>query len=192
MALGNANENDGLKTRLLRLRSKDGLRFDIIEKGEDGKYNVEGTETRVTGLFNWVKIKNITTGSGEEMTKVNIFLKDEEAGEKYMIDISPSTSLGRSVMNTLLAFEDNGKEVEISLYEKNGFNNISIRQWGELCSWKYQFAELPSPNEFTVKGKVQKDYFDAETKLLSELREKFEEAEPKKEVGVTLDDVPDF
>lgn len=167
--LGSASNTGNENVKYLRLKIKDGLRFDVIDK--DGSTQL-GTETRVSGVFDGMQLKTLQSKSGD-FTKINIYLKDKAIDEKYILDISPSTSLGRSIMNSMLTFEDNGAEFEVSLYEKDGFNNVALRQGGEMIKWKYAFKDLPAPSESTARGKVIKDYYDAEIKLWNELLEKF-------------------
>ena len=169
--LGN-NNSDVKNTFILKLRSKGEAHFEVKQKDkETGEYGVIGSEKQVEGRFAGIYTKR-GEYEGDTILSYNISLIDWE--DKYIVDVS-MTSLWRSLANSLLSFEeDKAAPVNISLYRKGEFNNVAIRNDGELVKWKYSFAETDKlVDKAEIKGKTIRDYETLNEKLFSELEDKF-------------------
>lgn len=165
MALGNNGAGSNLETVVLKLKSK-GDAFFQVKRKEDGKFIDTDTTTSVTGRFMGLFVKKWEY-EWEEILSYSLNLADEQAWEKYVLDIS-MTSLGRALANSLLSLEDfSWKDMNISLYKKGEYNNIALRVDDELIKWSMSMDEQKELIDSTTskKGKVTNDYTDLNNKL---------------------------
>lgn len=166
-------------TKYLKLKSKGGARFSIIERDQDGKYNEVATTKIVNGALESIDMKE-GEFEGNKIYTVKITLVDNE--EKYVIDINPETGLGRNTVASLLSIKELGHIMELSVYEtKNAddptkpYGNIALRYDKELLRWAYAMQDktdasgLPALGTKKEKGKTLTDYYDRDMALVEKL-----------------------
>lgn len=185
MALSNNTGYNSLPLVYLNPRSsvlgKDGKevelekpRFEVSRLNADG--NIEKTNevaNSVSGNLTKIDIKEREI-KGQKSKHVILYIQDAEASETYYIDFSYRIST-RSLFNSLLSLKDN-KNIELSIYRsKKGYESFSLRQNGELVSWKYGLEDLPQAEQIKdKKGAIVKtdfsevnDFFENELRTLA-------------------------
>lgn len=171
------NEN----TKYLKLKSKGWVRFAIIDKTADGKYEEKTSTKIVNGALESIDIKE-GQFEGNAIYTVKITLVDND--EKYIVDINPETGLGRNTVASLLAIKEYGHIMQLSLYEtKNAtdptkpYGNIGIHYNGEQIRWAYTMSDktdacgLPALWIKKEKGKELTDYYDRDMALVALLQD---------------------
>ena len=163
----------------MKLKSKGGARFSIIERDQDWKYNEVATTKIVNGALESIDMKE-GEFEGNKIYTVKITLVDNE--KKYVIDINPETGLGRNTVASLLSIKELGHIMELSLYDTKNVNdptkpygNIAIRYEEDLLRWAYPMQDktekswLPALGTKKEKGKELTDYYERDMALVEKL-----------------------
>ncbi|MEJ7644266.1 MAG: hypothetical protein WKF87_06705 [Chryseolinea sp.] len=118
--------------------------FTVKMTDEQGKIKELKDETAVSG-----HLLSIGHGeyeypkdSGKKVKTIHLYLHDENA--LYKIEGSVNTNMMRGLMNTVAGTKKFGV-MEISLYEKDGFPNLFVRNDGEKCQWRYDYKTEIAP-----------------------------------------------
>lgn len=163
--LGNNNTNSNKNLVILRPITRDenkkdiNATFQVLRANTEGKFEKVDTCPSVTGdLF---RIET-TESTWEDKVKkgFRIFLKDDAENENYLIDCKFNI-LTRDMLNRVLGLES-FSNVTISLYRnKKGYNSSYVKAGETPSKWKYDFNELPKPDEIInprTNEVIQRDF----------------------------------
>lgn len=190
MGRGNSKsaiKGEALYAKLTGLKEGEQVRFDITKKNKNGDgYLSDGSEKVLSGFLVGA-YHDTWTYQGVLKDKCKIVLNDPNAGtegETYYVEFSPSTSIGRGIINALLGTTNYISAVKLSLYNNkdNGRASIGMYIGNERMNWKYTVDELNKyVSETTEKvkdasGKVttvtKKNFIELNEFLLNEFKEK--------------------
>lgn len=190
MARGNSKsafKGQALYAKLTGLKDGEQVHFAITKKNEIGDgYVSDGSEKVLAGYLVGA-YHDTWSYQGVLRDKCKIVLNDPNAGnggETYYVEFSPSTSIGRSMINSLLGTENFISPVKLSLYNNkdNGRASIGMYIGNDRMNWKYSIEELGKYiSETTEKvkdqsGKVatvtKKNFVELNEFLLNEFKDK--------------------
>lgn len=167
MALGKNNSDyNGGNLIILRPITRDADKHDIpatfqvTRKNDAGEWQKdEDTVASVTGDL--VKVETYENiWEGKKTYGFKLLLKDEEAKENYLIDTRLNI-LSRDLANKILGLTS-FENVTIGLFKnKKGFNSSSVKVGQDLVKWKFEFSDIPKPDEIInprTNEVVQRDY----------------------------------
>lgn len=144
-----------------------------VEKGKHIK--LDETVQDVAGQLHKVEVREYEPRAGEKAKELKIWLKDAQAGEMYAVSCNLN-SIGRSIINTILALQEPYGTLMIKVYNKRdtGFPAAYIEHNGEKSGWKYHPKDLThlideSPVKKNGVTKIEKDYFRQNEFLINEL-----------------------
>jgi hypothetical protein len=182
MALGRPNSFNG-QTYSVRLKLKDGEQFldcavfDVQKKVGDKKYETVQRVADISGDIVDVKAESKEIDDNT-IKSATIEMRDKE--ERYFVQFSLGSSLGRNLANALLNLTDLN-DVRIGLYSKKGDGDkiypavaLRVGTAKETIKWKYNpmEGEVPAVREFRGKGgKTEKDWSEAEDFFIEKLNE---------------------
>ena len=145
-------------------------------RGDKQYIELEETINKVSGQLHKVETRTYQF-EGEDIQEVKIWLRDALEGEMYALSVGMN-SIGRSIVNTMLALEAPYGELEIRVYNKkdNDMPAVYMEHKGVKAGWKYapdQLKPYITENQTKKKGQpvVEKDYNEIDKFLLKELRE---------------------
>jgi hypothetical protein len=179
MARG-SNGVDGLELFFMKVKGlKHGEKVHIEQTkplGDKQYVTLEETIDRIGGSFHELKFRTYTH-QGDNITEVQIWLKDPKAGAKgemYAISLNMN-SVARSILNALLSIDGPIGNLELRFYNKkdNGYANVYIEHNGAKIGWKYkqdEVSHLIVSNTVSKKGQtvVEKDYFKLDEYFIKE------------------------
>ena len=173
--------------KITGLKEGEQVRFDMVKKDpETNKYVTEGTEKMLSGHMVGA-IHDTWTYQGELKDRCKIVLNDPTSGndgETYYVEFSPTSGIGRSIINSLLGATNFLSDVKISLYNNkdNGYASVGMYLGGERMNWKYKPEDLNKyVSETTEKAKdasgklvtkTKKNYVELNEFLLNEFKNK--------------------
>jgi hypothetical protein len=147
--------------------------------GDKQYVTLEETIDRIGGSFHELRFRKYTH-QGDEITEVQLWLKDPKAGAKgemYAVSMNMN-SVSRSLLNALLSIEGPIGNLELRFYNKkdNGYANIYIEHNGAKIGWKYkqdEVSHLIVSNTVSKKGQtvVEKDFFKLDEFFIKEATE---------------------
>lgn len=163
----------------IKAQSMDGKRkfddphFEVSQK-VDGKITPRTREDRVSGYLAKIGSKKYVW-EGKNLVSIYVILL--EGDTQFKIEASPGGSLGRSLMNSIMAI-DNWEYVTISLYmNKKGekpFPSIWVANNDKPMGWKYDYNTEIKPLVYQMQdpqaeeGVMMNVYKKVESKLLAE------------------------
>lgn len=190
MARGNqksAIKGQPLYAKLTGLKEGEQVHFEITKKNPNGEgYVSDGSEKVLTGFLVGA-YHDTWTYQGVLKDKCKIVLNDPNSGpdgETYYVEFSPSTSIGRGIINALLGTDNYISPVKLSLYNNKDTGRASIGMYvgSERMNWKHTIEQLNKyVSETTEKvkdasGKVtsvtKKNYIELNEFLLNEFKTK--------------------
>lgn len=127
---------------------------------EDKKSPIsEGTEKKLTGYLVGAAHRTFTW-QNNVIDTIALNLSDPAAGkdgETYRIEVTVASSLGRSIINSLLGADNFLAPLTLSLYnnKKNGYASVGVYLGGDTAKWKYTVEE--QAKYVTLEKKKQKD-----------------------------------
>jgi hypothetical protein len=150
------------------------VRFELTRPNPDDKKNPikEGSEKKLTGYLVGAQHR-VWNYQDRAIDSIVLTLNDPQAGnggETYRLELSAGSSIGRSIMNSLLKAENFMPPLTISLYNSKdgGYANVGMYLGGDRLEWKYSFAELSKYITKTTE-KVK----DASGKLVTKERKNY-------------------
>lgn len=159
----------------LKIKTKDLPKPEFVVSKREGDKFVELPEREysVSGNLIGVEPKEFNW-QGKIIKSVSATLTD---GDQIFFVTIPYSSLGRSLMNSLLSLKD-FVDVEIGLYQTKPkteggktYAQASLRQAGEIVRWRFEQKDLPQPEEITFKGEKMRDFSKTEAFLAAQLNE---------------------
>lgn len=164
------------------------VHFELTRPNPEDKKNPikEGSEKKLTGYLVGAQHR-VWNYQDRAIDSLVLTLNDPKAGnegETYRIELSAGSSIGRSIMNSLLHAESFIPPLTISLYntKEGGYANVGMYLGGDRLEWKYTFDELKKYIGVTkekvkdASGKVvikeRKDYLELNEFLLNEFKSK--------------------
>ena len=139
MGLSSRSNQNGFFINIKGLKEGEKIRFECKPFGAAKEDEPDVYDT-VSGILTKVKISTGTLPSGKEIPKISISLKD---GKDVFIISSGFTSIARSIINSLLSYNDG--EVSISVYEnKKGFSSVAVNCNEDRLDWFFELDELNS------------------------------------------------
>jgi len=167
--------------KFLKLKIKGGARFAISENRGNWYEEVEQTKI-VNGSLKSIKTK-VFVYDGNDINTISLELIDNDV--TYIVDINNESSIGRSVISSLLSIQELGKIIQLSLYSKKYTDKkgepatsdaIGVNYNWENLKWFYNIADktdesgLPAVTMVKIKGKDTYDSFARDVFLLDTLK----------------------
>lgn len=179
MARGSSSGDSNLQLFFMKITGlKDGEAITIkqTQAVEKGKHiELDETVQDVSGQLHKVEVREYTPRPNEKAQELKIWLKDAQAGEMYAVSCNMN-SIGRSIINTILAIEPPYGQLMLRVYNKKdtGYPAVYITHNDVRAGWKYTIDELkPHIVESKVREngvmKVKKDYWDLNQFLINDL-----------------------
>lgn len=164
------------------------VRFELTRPNPEDKRNPikEGSEKKLTGYLVGASHR-VWTYQDRAIDSVVLMINDPQAGsggETYRIELSAASSIGRSIMNSLINADNFLPPITISLYnsKEGGYANAAVYLGGDPLKWKYSFDDLSkyvSVTKEKVKDssgkmvtKERKNYLELNEFLLNEFKNK--------------------
>ena len=164
MALGN-KQNDSTELVIIRdvtPKDKSKSYFEVIQKqGDPAAWVVTQTTDRFNGNFKSLKrgLKyDVSKPKQKELAEkygnkpsIELTLVDEAANQTYLYKFNLRLAT-RNLINRFLSLTA-GDNIEISIWNDkvHGYENLSLRQNGELIKWKFDKDQIPAPEELRKK-----------------------------------------
>lgn len=129
----------------------------VVSQRVDGKTVELNDETEITGYLAKIGSKKYKW-DGKDLTSIYVILL--EGDTMFKVEASPGGSLGRSLMNSILAI-DNWEYVGISLYmNKKGerpFPSIYVTNNDQPMGWKFDYETQIKPLVYQVQDPQRPD-----------------------------------
>lgn len=164
------------------------VHFELTRPNPEDKKNPikEGSEKKLAGYLVGAQHR-VWNYQDRAIDSLVLTLNDPQAGnggETYRIELSAGSSIGRSIMNSLLNADNFMPPITISLYntKDGGYANAGMYIGGERLEWKYSYDELKKYIGVTTEkvkdssGKLvtkeRKNYLELNEFLLNEFKSK--------------------
>lgn len=173
MSYSNKQQNSG-KLLIFKLSSKKDNKpsppyFSILGKVDDKWCEVD-TATTVTGKLTKI-VKKVGEFEGNEIISVQLFLKDEEVEENYIIETKLSM-ISRSLFNSLLSIDNFSEPITIDLFNnKKGYGSAAVRQGDQKIGWAFKIEDQPPVVKVKLRGKEISDFEAIDNFFLDKLVE---------------------
>jgi hypothetical protein len=177
-----------LYAKITGTKPKETVHFELSRPNPDDKKNPfkEGSERKLTGYLVGAAHRTFTW-ENNVIDTVALTLNDPAAGkegETYKVEFTAASSLGRSIINSLLGADNFLAPLTLSLYnnKENGYASVGVYLGGDQAKWKYSIDDQ-SKYVTTEKKKVKnaegklvtqevKNYLELNDFLLKEFKEK--------------------
>lgn len=179
MARGNS-EFGNLKLFFMKITGlKDGEKATIKQTevvGQKEYRELDETIQYVSGELVKVESREYEPRAGEKALELKVWLKDEPAGELYIVSVGMN-SIGRSILNSILGIQPpyGVLKLSVSNNKKSGRGQVWVEHNGEQAKWKYDWE---TQKKYIVENSVRKngqtvvenDYYDLNQFLIKELK----------------------
>lgn len=157
--------------------------FCIRQKDQEtGSYVVKGGESEFCGRLKSIvtKVKEYKNSEGKVIDSkevVDFYFADDELGETYLMPLSYRIAT-RGFFNRILALESFDNLRVLTFRDDRGYEALVLYQNGNVVKGKYAKDQIPKPEEFTRRGKVERIYDDVDKFFKEKLEELSEKIKP--------------
>jgi hypothetical protein len=163
MALSNSEARSAIFLRL-KGSTEDKPAFKRIAKMGDSYEEIDSFDT-IEGTLAGIEFREYEY-EGEKKTKAVLNMHDGD--EQYKVDIHTGSSMGISILNSLLSADSLAGKLRISVYKKDKYNNAYVELNGQKLPWKLDLDEQAKfIDKVKFKGKDISDKTRLEEHIVS-------------------------